>query len=222
MSDRLGRVGTMDRLSNSEIAAAGLTDWRKLAQGLHARFTGDAGEIASLAAVLAAEIECPSFTVGRGYVDVRLHTEQDGRWVTAETVAEARRVSELAHERGLTPAPGEVTQLELALDTARAAEIGPFWAALLTGSADNTIHGEVFDPTGRVPVVWFQESEPRDPAPQRWHYDLWLAPEVATTRIEAAVAAGGTIEYADEAPAFTVLADPDGNRVCICTSLDRG
>jgi 4a-hydroxytetrahydrobiopterin dehydratase len=25
----------------------------------------------------------------------------------------------------------------------------------------------------------------------------------------------------DNAPSFVVLADPDGNRVCVCTCLDR-
>ena len=35
------------------------------------------------------------------------------------------------------------------------------------------------------------------------------------------VAAGGTVVSADEAPAFTVLADPQGNKVCLCTSEGR-
>ena len=34
-------------------------------------------------------------------------------------------------------------------------------------------------------------------------------------------AAGGTLVSDAEAPAFTVLADPEGNKVCICTCLDR-
>ncbi|MCA1657505.1 MAG: 4a-hydroxytetrahydrobiopterin dehydratase, partial [Actinobacteria bacterium] len=50
---------------------------------------------------------------------------------------------------------------------------------------------------------------------------LWLAPEVAAERIAAAVAAGGSIVDDAEAPSFTVLADPEGNRACICTSLGR-
>jgi 4a-hydroxytetrahydrobiopterin dehydratase len=50
---------------------------------------------------------------------------------------------------------------------------------------------------------------------------LWLAPEAAEERIAAAVAAGGSVVYDSEAPTYTVLADPDGNRVCVCTSLGR-
>jgi len=44
---------------------------------------------------------------------------------------------------------------------------------------------------------------------------------VADERIAAAVATGGSIVDDSAAPSFTVLADPDGNRACICTSLGR-
>jgi 4a-hydroxytetrahydrobiopterin dehydratase len=43
----------------------------------------------------------------------------------------------------------------------------------------------------------------------------------AQPRISAALAAGGTLVSDDRAPAFTVLADPEGNKVCVCTSLGR-
>ena len=35
------------------------------------------------------------------------------------------------------------------------------------------------------------------------------------------MAAGGTVVDDSAAPSFTVLADPEGNKVCICTALDR-
>ena len=54
------------------------------------------------------------------------------------------------------------------------------------------------------------------------HIDLWVAPEVADARIAAAIAAGGTVVDDSEAPSFTVLADLEGNKVCVCTFLDRG
>ena len=40
-------------------------------------------------------------------------------------------------------------------------------------------------------------------------------------RIAAAVAAGGTVVDDAGAPSFTVLADAEGNRACVCTILDR-
>lgn len=69
--------------------------------------------------------------------------------------------------------------------------------------------------------MWFQGTEDHDTPRQRWHFDLWLAPQEAEARIEAAVAAGGSVIDDSEAPSFTVLADPDGNKVCACTYLGR-
>jgi 4a-hydroxytetrahydrobiopterin dehydratase len=40
-------------------------------------------------------------------------------------------------------------------------------------------------------------------------------------QITAAVAAGGSVVDDSQAPSFTVLADPDGNRVCVCTCFER-
>ncbi|HKC27330.1 MAG TPA: VOC family protein [Jatrophihabitans sp.] len=216
----------MDKLSNEQIDAAGLADWRKLAQALHARYrAADPGAAMRFTAALASLAEPGANAVDarltRDVVDLAVYTREQGLWVTAPDVDNARRISELAAEHGLIAEPAAVTQIELALDAADQDTVAPFWSALLTGSVDNVIHDSMFDPTGRVPPLWFQRSEKSETPRQRWHFDLWLAPEVADERIAAAVAAGGVVVYDDEAPSFTVLADPDGNRVCICTSLGR-
>jgi 4a-hydroxytetrahydrobiopterin dehydratase len=179
----------VERLSNQQILDAGLVDWRKLAQALHARYS------------------VPDY--------------EDGLWVTQKDIDMARKIGEIAHEKGLAPEPGSVTQLEIALDTAHEDRVGPFWSVLLTGSPDNKIYGSIFDPTGRVPGLWFQGTDDHPAPRQRWHFDLWLAPDTADQRIAAAVAAGGSVVDGSEAPAFTVLADPDGNRVCICCATGR-
>jgi 4a-hydroxytetrahydrobiopterin dehydratase len=216
----------METLSRQQVAlTAGLDDWRALAQGLHARFraadlTGGARFVGAVAA-LPASGEHADLRLDGGAVDVRVCTRVDGLWLTADDVALAAAVSALAAERGLVPEPTEVTQVELALDTPDDARLGRFWSAVLTGSADNRVHDSVLDPTGRTPSMWFQGTEPHETPRQRWHLDVWVAPEVAEGRIAAAVAAGGTVVDDTEAPSFTVLADPDGNKVCICTSLDR-
>jgi hypothetical protein len=44
---------------------------------------------------------------------------------------------------------------------------------------------------------------------------------VAEQRIAAAVAAGGIVVDDSQAPSFTVIADQDGNKACVCTSLRR-
>ena len=57
------------------------------------------------------------------------------------------------------------------------------------------------------------------PRPQRnrIHVDVTVPHDVATQRIAAALAAGGTLLSDARAPAFWVLADPEGNEACICT-----
>jgi len=217
----------MNKLSTQEILDARLDDWRKLVQGLHARyrvkdFTAAAAFAAAIAEAAAAEGHQPDLKMTQDVVDLSLCTREDGLWVTEKDVGMARRITEIARQQGLEPEPAAVTQLELALDAADQNRVGPFWSALLTGSPDNQVYdGSVFDPTGRVPGLWFQGTDEHEPPRQRWHFDLWLAPEAADERIAAAVAAGGSVVYDDEAPSFTMLADPDGNRVCVCTCLER-
>ncbi|MFI6344236.1 VOC family protein [Streptomyces sp. NPDC050560] len=222
------RIGTQDILT--AVADGTLADWRKLAQPLAARYrAADAPAAAAFAAAVTAAAEAAHHTVheirlGGGHVDVALCTVDEGtgaRWVTTADLELARAVSALARERGLAAVPGEVTQVELALDAAAAPALAPFWSALLSGEARPLVTDTVFDPANRVPPVWFQDTDPHTAPRQRWHLDVWLAPEVADARIAAAVAAGGTVVDDAGAPSFTVLADPEGNRACVCTALLR-
>lgn len=216
----------MDKLSTQEILDAGLGDWRKLAQALHARyrvadFRAGTAFAAPVAQAAGDAGHYPDLKVSRGAVDVSLCTREDGLWVTRKDIDLAREISVIARRSGLEPEPAAVAQLEIALDTAHEDGVAPFWSALLTGSPGNKVYDSVIDPAGRVPVVWFQGTGEHEVPRQRWHFDLWLAPEAAEERITAAVAAGGSVVDDSEAPSFTVLADPDGNKVCVCTCLER-
>ncbi|WP_460661954.1 VOC family protein [Kribbella swartbergensis] len=217
-------------LKNRAILDAGLEDWRKLAQGLHARFLTESFAD-GLRFVQAVGEPCAEVRIGDGFVDVKLiskdavYRDDEGNerivsWVTQRDVDLARRISRIAQSTGVTADPSAVAQFELALDTADLAAVGPFWAAVLTGNAEYD-SGDVVDPTGRVPNLWFQDTDAHETPRQRFHVDLWVPHDVAEERIAAGVAAGGRITYDGEAPAFTVLADPEGNKVCICTCLDR-
>ena len=177
--------------------------------------------VTAVAAVAEAEGHHPDLRLSHGVIDISLCTHKDGLWVTQNDIDMARRISDIAQESGLEPRPTEVTQLEIALDTAEEDGVGPFWSVLLTGSPDNKIYDSVFDPTGRVPCLWFQGTDAHETLRQRWHFDLWLAPEVAEERIAAAVATGGFLVDDSAEPSVTILADPDGNRVCVCTAAGR-
>jgi 4a-hydroxytetrahydrobiopterin dehydratase len=216
----------VETLNNQRILNAGLADWRKLAQALHApylipSYVAASTFFADVAHVVGTESHHLDVRLTGGCIDLSLCTHEDGPWVTQKDIDLARQISEVAREQGLISQPNAVTQLEVALDTAHEDSLGPFWSALLTGSPDNRIYDSVFDPTSRVPALWFQGTGDHDTPRQRWHFDLWRDPEVADERIAVAVASGGSVVDASAAPSFTVLADPDGNRVCICTAIGR-
>jgi 4a-hydroxytetrahydrobiopterin dehydratase len=215
----------MEKLTSQEILDAGLDDWRLLAQALHARFhTGDfVTGLAFVTAVteLAERADHhPDVTLTYPFVDLKLVSHDVSR-VTRRDLDLARRISEIAREQGVDADPGATTEIELALDTADLAAVGPFWAALLTGSPDSRAGDDVVDPGGRVPLLWFQHTDAHDTPRQRFHLDVWVPHDLADERIAAAVAAGGRVVDDGDAPAFVVLTDPEGNRACVCTCLDR-
>lgn len=215
----------METVTAQQVIAAGLEDWRMLAQALHARFrTGSFVTGLSFVTAVTEAAEAanhhPDVTLTYPYVDLVL-ISHDVSHLTQRDLDLARRISEIAAERGLRADPGVLAEVELGLDTADAVRLGPFWAALLTGSADAVSGDDVSDPRGRVPLLWFQATDPHETPRQRFHIDLWVPHDVAEERIAAAVAAGGQVVDDSQAPSFTVLADPEGNRACVCTCLDR-
>ncbi|GAA2641007.1 4a-hydroxytetrahydrobiopterin dehydratase [Paractinoplanes durhamensis] len=215
----------MTKLTGQQVAAEGLTGWTHLYNGLQTR-VGSGGFAAGLAlvnAIGAAAEEMdhhPDLDLRYTHVDVRL-TSHDTGGVTARDVRLARTISALVADAGLTHSSTGLTWLEFGLDSPDFAVVAPFWEAILgferrTGDYDE----EVADPSGALPTIWFQQSGSAEPR-QRWHPDLWIDPSEVQPRIDAAVAAGGTLESDSEAPSFWVLADPQGNRVCLCTWQDR-
>jgi 4a-hydroxytetrahydrobiopterin dehydratase len=229
----------MDMLTGDQIEEANLTDWRKLGQGLHARYViGDFGTGVRFVTAVGEAGDAlghhPRVTMGEGYVDLKLlsdnavYRDNEGtahvvEWVTQQDVDLARRVSEIAAEQAVVAEPASITTIELALDTAHTATIAPVWATLLTGSTEargrGTIGDDVRDATGRVPILWFQDTDEHETPRQRFHVDVWVPPEVAEERIDAAVAAGGIVVDDSQAPSYTVIADQDGNKACVCTTL---
>ena len=226
----------MDMLRSAQIAETHLPDWRKLAQGLHARYlVDDFGTAARLVAAVGevgdAVSHHPKVRIGKGYVDLELvsddaiyrddeGTEHVVEWVTQQDVDLAQRLTEVAARLGLEADPAAVSEVELGLDTARSGALAPVWAALLTGSAASQGLGvpsdEIRDATARLPNLWFGDASAEGAVAQRFHVEVYVAPEVAQQRIADAVAAGGTVVDDSDAPHLTVVADQDGNRCAVC------
>lgn len=227
----------MNMLSGEQITAAAVTDWRKLGQGLHARFVirdfrAGARFLTAVGEVGEAAGHYPEVRMGNAYVDLKLishdaiyrdegDTQHQVEWVTQQDVDLARRISEIAAEQLLSADPRSITTIELALDTANAATVAPVWAALLTGGSEaqgrGTIGDDVRDATSRVPILWFQETDPHQTPRQRFHIDVQVPHDVAEQRIAAAMAAGAVIVDDSTAPWTTVIADPEGNKACVGT-----
>lgn len=214
----------MSGLTHDEIEAAGLDDWRHLLGALHTRLdTGDfATGLRLVQAIGQAAEEAdhhPDLDLRYTHVDVHL-SSHDVAGVTERDLRLARTISELVRSLGVRSRPDRVQVLELALDTPDLTAVKPFWQAVLALDARPDTPDEVRDSGGSLPTLWFQPSGAEEPR-QRFHLDITVPPEVAQQRIAAAIEAGGVLVSDDEAPAFTVLADADGNRVCVCTSLGR-
>jgi 4a-hydroxytetrahydrobiopterin dehydratase len=166
----------MDILSGEQITAAGLTDWRKLGQGLHARFViGDFGAgigfLTAIADAGASARHYPEVRMGTAHVDLKLISDDAIYRDDAGTEAQGR----------------------------------------------GTIGDDVRDATSRVPILWFQDTEPHPTPRQRFHIDVQVPYDVAEERIAAAVAAGAVIVDESQAPSTTIIADPDGNKACVGT-----
>jgi 4a-hydroxytetrahydrobiopterin dehydratase len=215
------------KLSGQQIADEALEGWVLLLGGLQTRihtkdFTTGLAVVNAIGAAAEEMDHHPDLDLRYGHVDVRT-SSHDAQGVTARDVRLARTISAIAAGSGATLECATVSRVELAMDSPDHASILGFWGAALA-MQDSTAQGvgdELQDPYGAVPTVWFQESGSEEPR-QRWHPDVWLDPSQVQPRIDAALAAGGRLVSDAEAPSFWVLADPEGNRMCLCTWQDRG
>ncbi|WP_454085975.1 VOC family protein [Georgenia sp. Marseille-Q6866] len=151
---------------------------------------------------------------GTLYVSVTTHSRGT---LTEADVALAERISAIAEELGVPLAPGRVNDLEIGIAVISPARVRAFWSAVLGYKEDD---GELSDPQGRLPHVWFHRV-PAQPPRGDLELDVHVPHDVAEDRVRAAVAAGGRLVSDAEAPARWVLADPEGAEVRVCTWHDR-
>jgi len=188
-------------------------------------------------ATLAAAAEAASLAVasvgadGQGHLTVDIRADRavlrlqsaEAAAVTGRDIRLAREVSQMLTAQGFELRPGAVQALEIAIDAIDIPLVRPFWKAV-TGYADepgSELNAALIDPAGRAPAIWFQQMDAPRPQRNRIHIDVDVPHGVAKTRIDAAIAAGGRLLSDAEAPAFWVLADPEGNEACICTWQGR-
>ena len=198
------------------LAADGLDDWAVLHGGAVAVFTcGSLGEAARLAdAVVAVPGMAGAgavLTLGDDRLSVRL--TRDVWALEPHHIALARAVSAAARAFGAVADRSRIQEVQVAV-SAKADEANlPFWRAVLGYEAQADDNG--VDPLGHSSVVWMQTLDEEKPLKHAMHIDVSVPRELVEARVAAAIAAGGMIVAADEAPELWILADAAGNKVCV-------
>jgi 4a-hydroxytetrahydrobiopterin dehydratase len=211
------------RTSTQVSGSEGLQDWRVMLRSLQSSFTtGSMAQGIAFAARVGAAADTanhhPDLLITYPRVHVLL-TTHDADGLTDRDVDMARTISAIAAELGIAAEPTAATQLEIAIDALDIAAVKPFWEAVL-GYAPH-LDDDCVDPFGRGPAFWFQQMDAPRPQRNRIHIDVTVPHDVAQQRIAAALAAGGTLVSDAAAPAFWIVADPEGNEACICTWQGR-
>lgn len=201
----------------------GLGDWRVLLRTLQTAFrTGSTRAGVDLAARIAGAADRanhhPDLHITPSHVFVTLTTHEAGG-ITMRDVESARVISTIASEFEFAAEPGAVAQIEVAIDALDIPAVKPFWEAVLGHDANSP--DDTADPYRRTPSFWFQQMDAPRPQRNRIHLDVTVPHDVAEQRIADALAAGGTLVSDRAAPAFWILADPEGNEACICTWQGR-
>ena len=226
-----------DRLTSGEFAARHeLPDWRIILQGIETWFVAPSfvdavrfiGEIAELA---EAADHHPDLDLRYRRLHIRL-SSHDANGLTDRDGALAAQISERAAALGISAEPEASARLEVAIDVLDVDAVRPFWRAALGYDEDPPYDGDqvsyqgkvigLHDPGGIGPAFWFQQMDAPRRQRNRIHIDIDVPHDEVDDRIQAVLAAGGTMVNDAYARAFWVLADPEGNEACLCTWEDRG
>jgi 4a-hydroxytetrahydrobiopterin dehydratase len=220
-------------LSPAEVTAQrGLSDWRYTLRRIEAQFrAGSFGAAAALVATIAQAADTADHhpDVDLRYPDrvhVVLTTHAVGSGVTDLDVSLARTISALAAAQGATVEPLGAQVTEIALDAMDIGAVLPFWRAVLA-YVDDVAPGHegpvdaIRDPLRIGPPMWFQQLDEPRPQRNRFHVDVTVPAAQAEERIAAALAAGGILVSDAFARSWWILADGEGNEVCVCTWQDR-
>jgi 4a-hydroxytetrahydrobiopterin dehydratase len=219
------------RLSRQEISeAVGDLGWRLILGELVTQVrTESLAQAASVAASVSSGLDAGDhlridLRPDRLYLSVTTLAES---YVTPTDIELARKITPLVSSLGLTTDGGledesfrSVQRLELAIDALDIPTIRPFWRAVMGYTderGDDAPDVAVVDPAGQGPAIWFQQMDAPRPQRNRIHFDITVPHDEALRRMDAAIAAGGKLLSDDYAPAFWVLADHEGNEICICT-----
>lgn len=202
-----------------------LADWRfvlgRIESGFAAEsFTEAARFVSQVAALCDAADHHPDLDIRYpGDVLIALVTHATAG-ITDRDIGLARQISSLAAELGLASQSEQLQRVEYAIDALDIEAVLPFWAAVM-GYERTGSNCELTDPRRGGPAIWFQQMDEQRSQRNRVHLDVSVPHDIAELRVEAALAAGGVLVSDKRARSFWILADVEGNEVCVCTWQDR-
>jgi 4a-hydroxytetrahydrobiopterin dehydratase len=208
---------------------ANAPDWRVVSDGAVAFYS--TGSLAASANFVSALAELPNLAehqfgidVRRDGVSIRVVTlREDMMGLTERDLELAQQISEMARAQGLTADPSQVQSVLIIPGAPNRNDVMPFWQAVMgyvprPDSPDE----DLIDPHDRGVALWFEEMEQARPGGLgAVHLAVWMGIDEAPARVEAALAAGGTLVRDDYAPAWWTLADKYGNEVDVATVAYR-
>lgn len=222
---------TSDGISASEFTAS--SDIREafpvLGDGATAFFpteslAASARFVHAISEIEGIEDHRPDLDVRSDGVTVRLISREPEWWgMTHRDLELARRILEVARAIGLHAESSGVQCVDpIVIGGTDIARIRPFWAALLGYEPrPDSPEEDLVDPRRRSPGVWFETMDERPEGRNRMHVAVWVPADQAEARVAAAVAAGGVVIYAERAPSWWTLADPEGNEADVSTIGNR-
>jgi hypothetical protein len=201
----------------------GTADWQAVFSAIACYRTTSPTQQRDLAAAAAALADETGFPV---LVDLRPglvvidsgkdQWEDDAHGLELDFTDLAAHLQTAAHELGATADPGLPRFVQLFLDAADVAAVRAFWAAALGYIHDRRAGlSDIHDPRRLNPVLVFQQLDASDTERRRQrnriHVELAVPPDLAQTRVGAAVGTGGRL--LDESESRWRVADPEGNEV---------
>ena len=204
-------------------ALDGVDDWRFVLGAIRSTFVAPnylaaADLVAAIARIAEDSQHHPDMEIrypGRVHVMLTTHAT-DG--LTTLDVDVARLISAAARGAGATARTDTAAAYEIGIDTTDVDRIRPFWAAVL-GYRERG--GQLVDPMGVGPAVWFQEMDEPRLVRNRIHVDVSVPHDIAEQRVADALGAGGRMVTDEFARSWWVLSDADGNEACVSTWQDR-
>jgi 4a-hydroxytetrahydrobiopterin dehydratase len=226
MSDQRGP----NLLTPNEFEARdGVDDWRITCDGVTATFRTASFATGAQFAERIGALQgigpwLPDVDLRHDTVTVRmLRVAEDWYGPTAESVELARSITSIAASLGLTPDPGAVQGIMFVVEAVDIPKVMAFWrAALGYEYRPDSPEEDLIDLRGRGPSLWFEPLDVAREERNTIHVACWVPYELAEARVQAALAAGGSIVRDRFAPMWWTLADPEGNEVDIATTRQRG